>query len=112
MIHRVPNHGNQSTPCLVQYSGAKIGKRFNLKSGENIIGQKMGLIVTLPETSVAETHARLLVNKHDCMIEDLTGNGSTFVNEAVVQTTQILRDGDILRVGQIMLKFFQDGLGA
>ena len=110
MIYRVSNHGNLTTPCLVQYSGAKIGKRFNLQSGENIIGQKMGLHVTLPETSVAETHARILVHSHEVMIEDLTGNGGTFVNDAEVQTKQTLRDGDIIRVGQIMLKFFQDGL--
>lgn len=106
MRYRTSRYEATSVPCLVQYSGSKMGRRFDLPPGEWIIGCADGLLVVLCEDSVAENHARICLQSDTFAIEDIAGSSGTFVNEVRVQERATLQDGDIIRVGQIMLKFF------
>lgn len=97
-------------PCVVQYSGSKIGRQFILQPGENLIGQRSSLQVSLTGESVSDIHARILILGDEVVIEEMSQMNRTYVNEFGIQNKAILRDGDIIRVGNILLKFFKDGL--
>jgi two-component system, cell cycle response regulator len=92
--------------CLVQYSGASLGKRYILDSAEMIIGRAPKSGIVLNEGSVSRQHARFFQTGDTVELEDLGTTNGTFVNDLKVEVRSRLRDGDIIRLGTILLKFF------
>ena len=92
--------------CLVQYSGSKLGKRYPLTEATNIIGRSPSVQVVINEASVSRQHARLVGMGDDVGVEDLGSSNGTFVNDARAEGQVKLQDGDIIRLGTVLLKFF------
>jgi diguanylate cyclase (GGDEF)-like protein len=92
--------------CLVQYSGAKLGKRYPLTESSNVVGRSPTVQIVINEASVSRQHARFLLVADNVKVEDLGSSNGTYINDVRTDSQVILRDGDIVRLGTILLKFF------
>ncbi len=92
--------------CLVQYSGAKLGKRYPLIEQINVVGRSPTVQVIIQEASVSRQHARFLLIGDQVAVEDMGSSNGTFVNDVRAEGQVTLKDGDIVRLGTVLLKFF------
>jgi diguanylate cyclase (GGDEF)-like protein len=92
--------------CVVQYSGAKLGKRYPLNEPINVIGRSPGVQIIINEASVSRQHARLVLIGDNVVVEDMGSSNGTFVNDVKTDGQGPLKDGDIIRLGTVLLKFF------
>jgi len=96
----------RSRACLIQYSGEALGRRFLLDAPEIIIGRAPTCGIAIQDNSVSRIHAKILSGGNLVGVEDLGSKNGTFIHDNRVQSRTILQDGDILRLGTILLKFF------
>ena len=92
--------------CLIQYSGDALGRRFLLDAPEITIGRAPTNGIVIPDDSVSREHAKIFSNGDATTVEDLGSSNGTFIHGARVQSRTKMSDGDILKVGSILLKFF------
>lgn len=109
---REPDHITRAQhACLIQYSGDTLGRRYELAGDNLIIGRGATAKLIIPESSVSREHARCTVQENGIAIEDLGSSNGTFINDQRIQGKTLLRDGDILRLGAVHLKYFaQDSI--
>ncbi len=98
--------GKRKNACVVQYNGAKLGKRYPLIDQSNVIGRAPESQIVINETSVSRKHARLVVSGDNVLVEDLGSSNGTFINDIKVEGQVTLKDGDMIRLGAILLKFY------
>lgn len=97
--------------CLVQYNGTNLGKRHILEGTEWVIGRSPNVSIVVNEQSVSRQHARCQRVGDNIEIDDLGSSNGTYVNDKRVVGRQALNDGDIIRLGTILFKYFaQDNL--
>lgn len=92
--------------CLIQYNGAKTGLRYVLQDAQTVIGREPDNIIFVSEPSISRRHAAVHQNGTIFEIEDLGSLNGTFVNDTKVGGRAPLRDGDMLRLGTILFKFY------
>jgi two-component system cell cycle response regulator len=92
--------------CLVQYSGAKLGKRYLLSEQQSVVGRSPSVNIIINEASVSRQHARFVLVPEGVAVEDMGSSNGTFVNDIRTQGAVCLADGDIVRLGTVLLKFF------
>ena len=100
------NPPKRKRACLVQYNGAKIGKRYPLVEADSVVGRNNDVEIVITEQSVSRRHARFIQSDKAVEVEDLASANGTFVNDVKVQTRAVLKDGDMIRLGTILMKFF------
>lgn len=94
--------------CLVLYSGNVPGRRYDLQDGTLSIGRAPDCTLPLMESaSLSRHHAELLVAGDAVQLRDLGSVNGTQVNGQRVEGTVTLKDGDMLRLGEVLLKYFQ-----
>ncbi len=103
---RRPSSPTRRCACLIQYSGDSLGRRYFLDIPKVTIGRAPSNVIIIPDMSVSRTHAKCNVVGNTIEIEDLVSRNGTFINDRRVQSSTVLRNGDILRLGPILLKFF------
>lgn len=94
--------------CLVQYSGAGLGKRYQFDDHEVTLGRNSSSHIYINEASVSRSHAVFYVSDQQIFVEDKGSSNGTYVNERKVEGKQALKDQDMIRAGSILLKFFAD----
>ncbi|MCA9297743.1 MAG: GGDEF domain-containing protein, partial [Phycisphaerales bacterium] len=100
--------GDSRESALIVIAGREIGKRYPLPPGEYVMGRSTEAGVTIDDPSISRKHARLLISQDGCIIEDLGSSNGTELNDAKIDVVP-LRDGDIVRVGNTVLKFLGVG---
>lgn len=78
---------------------------FPLNEGDNIIGRDPDAAVPITAPIVSRRHARVIVDQDVARLEDLHSKNGTFVGEQRLMAPRLLRDGDIIRVGDYELVF-------
>jgi diguanylate cyclase (GGDEF)-like protein len=89
---------------LVVLRGSCLGQQYPLDRHELLIGRIGGADVRLSEDTVSRRHARVCRQAHRFVVEDIGSTNGTFVNEQRVKLHE-LRHGDLLQVGDTVLKF-------
>jgi DNA-binding winged helix-turn-helix (wHTH) protein len=84
-------------------------REIPLVQGVNLLGRTPGCLVRIDSVSVSREHARIVVNRHHAVIEDLQSKNGTFVNGTRVATPLALRDGDEIRLGTVPMRFYASG---
>jgi DNA-binding winged helix-turn-helix (wHTH) protein len=81
------------------------GRRIPLGEGTHIIGRAPDVAVRIDSTEISRHHAQIVVHEGRAMIEDLGSKNGTFVAKDRVAEPRVLRDGDQLRVGGMLIVF-------
>ena len=98
--------GTATKPCLILYSGPDAGQRFDLEPGPQIIGRVPEAQVRIDGAGISRQHAELLVGAgHTVLVHDLGSANGTLVNEARIGEPTALKDGDFIRVSNVVLRF-------
>lgn len=92
--------------CLVQYNGVALGRRYILDQPEMLIGRAPSAEICVAEDTLSKTHAKCFQLGDSVDIEDLNSTNGTFLNDKRIEQRTTLRDGDILRLGSVLFKFF------
>ena len=79
--------------------------RIALAEGETLLGRGSELEGGVPDASVSRQHARIVAAAEGVRVEDLGSKNGTFVNEARVEGSRSLADGDELRIGLVTLRY-------
>lgn len=95
--------------CFVQYSGTNLGKRYVLEQEEMVIGRSPNVQIVINEQSVSRNHAKCSIQESKVYIQDLGSSNGTYINDRKLTEEYCLHDGDILRLGNIVFKFFAQG---
>lgn len=99
--------------CLIQYNGAKTGCRYPLPESQSVIGRDPENIVFVAEPSISRRHAAVHQSGIVFELEDLGSLNGTFLNDNKVTGRASIRDGDMIRLGTILFKFYaQDSMEA
>jgi FHA domain/Domain of unknown function (DUF4388) len=78
---------------------------FPLLDSEQTIGRAPGNSIVVPDGSVSSNHARIVRSPEGFVLEDLQSRNGTFVNGERVEGKRLLADGDLIRLGKIILTF-------
>ncbi|HXF04672.1 MAG TPA: protein kinase [Blastocatellia bacterium] len=109
----------RSTAALLVLSpdGSEVRDRYTLSKESNLIGRTDPISGVFPEVDlsrhdpqakVSRRHARIWRENDRYLVEDLRSVNGTLLNETILLTPQTpypLRDGDLLRLGEVRLLF-------
>lgn len=87
-------------------------QRFDLTSGERVIGRDADADVRLDSPRVSRRHARLAVDGARVVLSDLGSKNGTFVRGTRVDGDLELKPGDLVRIGPFSLVFTVAATGA
>jgi hypothetical protein len=92
---------------LVSYTLDELGLDFRLYEGKNCIGSKIECEVpVLQDKSVSGKHATILFRNNKFLLKDEFSTNGTYLNDNIVEEeTPVLKDGDVIKVGNTIFKF-------
>lgn len=93
--------------CLILYSGTETGKRFVLDSHAMTIGRLAETEIYIDSPSVSRRHAEIAMSTDTVTIRDLGSSNGTHVNDQRIDGSVVLKDGDLIRLGKVFLKFYE-----
>jgi pSer/pThr/pTyr-binding forkhead associated (FHA) protein len=94
-----------SEPQMVATLTADDGTMHPLLEEEATIGRTPANAIALPDVSVSAKHARVLRTAEGFVIEDIGSRNGTYVNSEKLSDKRLLADGDLVRLGKIILTF-------
>lgn len=116
-LKRQANAEAQQAPQQADYGmvlrvemGAEEGRQFRLRQkGSTWIGRDNSVNdIVLPGSSVSRRHSRIESDGTNFYVHDTGSTNGTFVNGQQVSTA-MLRNGDTLTIGNIVLRFIAPG---
>ena len=105
-LFTTPGDTGQRSACLVVYSGAHAGKRFALDRARTVIGRLPDNEAHLDSPGISRRHAELQTQGDTVVLHDLGSANGTLLNGARLEMPTALKDGDLLRLGEVTLKFY------
>ena len=91
---------------LVALNGEQRGEDFRVRDGQNTIGSGPDADIVLRDTAVSGKHASLRYKDQKFYLTDLDSTNGTYLNDrADPIAREELKDNDIVRLGEISLKF-------
>lgn len=96
---------------LVVLSEGQKGRTYELKVERTTVGRLEDNAFHLPEQSVSSHHCEILLRGNDVVIKDLNSTNGTFINGEKI-SEQVLKPGQILRLGSVELRLEGDGAAA
>jgi hypothetical protein len=78
---------------------------YPLLDAEYTIGRAPDNGIVIADGSVSATHARIERTPEGFAIEDLQSRNGTFVNGEKLEGKRLLADGDLIRLGKVMMTF-------
>jgi diguanylate cyclase (GGDEF)-like protein len=102
----------ESEACLVIALGKPLGKRFTLNSEKMVIGRGSGAEIPILDRSLSREHAQVLKSVSGRFyIKDLGSTNGTYLNERKLtpHRAAVVKDGDFLKVGNVIFKFVAKG---
>lgn len=99
----------EATGSLVVIYGGDLGRRIPLGTGEIECGRSTQTAIPLSEDdAVSRRHARFAWTGTGYAVSDLGSTNGTFVNDRSI-STQVLCDGDQIKIGRSIFKFICGG---
>lgn len=80
-------------------------KEYQLTKDELIVGRHGDIELNDPKKYVSSQHFQLTRSDKDYLIKDLDSTNGTELNDELITEQQKLEDGDIIRIGDVELKF-------
>ncbi len=95
-------------PKLVIQAGMNSGATFEISGREMLIGRDIECNIYLKSRTVSRRHARLVKVEEQWSIEDLQSVNGTAVNGQDVRGRQVLHDGDLIEIHDIVMVYRAD----
>lgn len=95
----------QGVPTFTCLSGRDAGRVWALAGACIVLGRAPDVEVQVRDRAVSRHHARLLLEDGQHVLEDLGGPNGVYVRGERVRRRVALRDGDVLELGQSLLRF-------
>jgi len=92
---------------LRQTEGPDRGKIFPIEKNCVILGRHPNCDIVLEIGAVSRQHARIVRTESGFFLEDLNSRNGTFLNEQRVHGRQPLKDGDRIRICDLVFSFFE-----
>ena len=92
------------TGYLVALEGSRQGERFPMISSNITLGSSPGIDIRLSDAGIANFHARIIYKERKHFLENLDGMGRSYVNGVQASAVVELRDGDVVRLGDIKMQ--------
>lgn len=91
---------------FVALTGDQKGQDFRVREGQNIIGSAPDADIVLRDSAISGKHASLRYRDDKFTITDLDSTNGTFLNDRTdAIAREELKDNDIIRLGEVNLKF-------
>lgn len=104
--NREPRYGRKLVGWLVTYSLDELGIDYKLYEGRNVIGRDVDCNITINDGRISGKHAVLLFRANKYSLTDSQSSHGTFVNDEDIELEpRYLKDGDVIRMGDTILKF-------
>jgi diguanylate cyclase (GGDEF)-like protein len=104
------SQNRSASPVLLQYDGGAAGKRFLLQTPVVVLGRRADKVqVWIDDSSVSREHCRIDFMGTKAVVTDLGSLNHTFVNDVRVMQSAEMAHGDMLRVGNVRLRYFTHG---
>ena len=68
------------------------------------LGSSPGIDIRLSDSGIANFHARILYKERKHFLENLDGMGRSYVNGVQASAVVELKDGDVVRLGDIKMQ--------
>ena len=85
----------------------KYTRQIDLGEGDHRIGRSSECEVQLAITNISRIHAKICKKGEDFVLEDLGSTNGSYVNGIRIVRC-VLRDGDILELGEAKLHFYEE----
>src|SRR5262245_26068396 len=97
--------------CLVHIypAGPMVGQRYSLGDSPLIIGRAENSDIPIQDHSISRKHARIDPTPNGVYVSDLVSTNGTFINDRPIKGTELINDGDYLRVGNNIYRFLAGG---
>ena len=89
---------------LIIHAGKLQGKRLVFPEREIVVGRDEDCQLRLTSSLVSRRHCVLDVRSDGIWVRDLASQNGTYVNDVAVTVPQLLRAGDILRIGAALFQ--------
>ncbi len=96
---------------LVALSEGITGRVYELKVESTTVGRVEDNAFQIAEASVSSHHCEIITQGTECVVKDLNSTNGTFINGQKVTGQSPLKPGQILRLGQVELRY-ESGDGA
>ncbi len=97
------------SPMLVVISGRPLGKSFYLQKEQMVLGRDLIADISIGETAISRRHTEFNIVAEGIQCKDLGSTNGTFVNDQKLEGSRLLKDGDLIRCGNTILKFLKEG---
>jgi serine phosphatase RsbU (regulator of sigma subunit) len=95
-------------PYFDTVNGPAMGQRISLVREQYVLGRHPECDIVLESGAVSRQHAKALKTPTGYAIEDMNSRNGTFVNGELIQGATPLHDGDMVRICEIELAYFED----
>jgi hypothetical protein len=102
-----PQHEQQRRPASAMLIVDQTNRRFDLRVGSNIIGRGTDSDLQLFDQGISRRHLDVQFDGHYATAYDLGSTNGTTVNGHEI-SSQVLRHGDVIRVGHTRIVFHQE----
>jgi diguanylate cyclase (GGDEF)-like protein len=100
--------GDDARRCsLVVYSGGDTGRQITLPEGISTIGRSAAASLQIDGPGMSRLHAEVVVDGTRVLLRDLGSANGSYVQDARLNGERQLRDGDRVRLGSVLLKFYE-----
>ena len=93
--------------CLVVTSGEQQGKYFQLTKRPLAGGRDPATEIQVVDPKVSRRHFIIRFQDEGYTVRELRSKNGVFVNEVRINGEQRLRDGDLVKVGDTVLSFYE-----
>lgn len=92
---------------LVVYSGGDTGRQITLEQGTQSVGRSAAAGIQIDGPGMSRLHAEVVVDGATVTLRDLGSANGSFVQDQRLNGARLLRDGDLVRLGSVILKFYE-----
>ena len=103
------NEAKSKPACLLVVGGELNGSIFDLNVPEITCGRNPECQIMLDFQGISRRHFIVKMNNGVATLEDLGSSNGTYLNNTKMTSDQVLKRGDIIKVGSLALKFLPGG---